>query len=304
MDTDHKAFQLEALSLFEKQSSWREESNRQFSNILNSNSSIINKGINDLVRENSSLRAELSFVKNERSGLLKTVDNLNDEIRQLRPKRKTLPEPEEDLQDIPEASNEIVEVKEQELRRNHVGIKKNDHKMMEYHVEMSDREIQEHNKRPQNEGDTMNVIWHDDDLENEDVHNIEDDPDDPVDWETPKDESDRKEPERDETRVAKDKKKKKEVPLPLKKMYQCDVCNYTNSNKAHLNLHKRNVHRVENKTFICESCPDTFTTWGGLQCHINWKHKFDQKYECNLCPYKAVYRGHLQAHIKKLHKQI
>ena len=108
----------------------------------------------------------------------------------------------------------------------------------------------------------------------------------------------------DETRVAKDKKKKKEVPLPLKKMYQCDVCNYTNSNKAHLNLHKRNVHRVENKTFICESCPDTFTTWGGLQCHINWKHKFDQKYECNLCPYKAVYRGHLQAHIKKLHKQI
>ena len=69
--------------LIQKLSSWRDESHRQMSNIVSSQSRSIDKGFNDLVEEFSDLQAQVSVLRKERTVLLETVDNLNNEIRQM-----------------------------------------------------------------------------------------------------------------------------------------------------------------------------------------------------------------------------
>ena len=77
-------------NLFEKLFSWREESHRQFSDIICSNRGIISEGINDLVKEVNELEGKLIVISKERKVLLETVDNLNGEIKKLNTKVYTL----------------------------------------------------------------------------------------------------------------------------------------------------------------------------------------------------------------------
>ena len=65
--------QREVRDLLQQLSSWREESNRQFSNIIDSHTSSINKGINDLSEEVCDLRTKLSVITQERNNLLQNV---------------------------------------------------------------------------------------------------------------------------------------------------------------------------------------------------------------------------------------
>ena len=74
--------QREVGLFLEKLSAWRDESHKEFSNIIKFHSSGINKGVNDLVEEVSDLKVKLSDVTKERNGLLETVHNLSNEIRQ------------------------------------------------------------------------------------------------------------------------------------------------------------------------------------------------------------------------------
>ena len=74
--------QSEASDLFKKLSDLRVEFDGQFSNIINSHSSNINDGIQDLYEEVCGLKIELSDMRKERKVLLETVDNLNGEISQ------------------------------------------------------------------------------------------------------------------------------------------------------------------------------------------------------------------------------
>ena len=67
-----------------KLSSWRKESQRELSNIINSYNISINKGVNDLVQEVCDLKSELSTVKVEKNYLLETVNNLSSENQKLR----------------------------------------------------------------------------------------------------------------------------------------------------------------------------------------------------------------------------
>ena len=83
MNEARRACQSEMKEVFDKLISLREESYRQFSDIIDSHNSSVSKGINDLVNEVYDLRAELSLVRKEKSVLIETVDNLNVEIRQL-----------------------------------------------------------------------------------------------------------------------------------------------------------------------------------------------------------------------------
>lgn len=65
--------QSELGNFFEKLNMWREESHREFSNILHYHGSSINKGINHLVEEVSDLKVKLSVITRERNHLLETV---------------------------------------------------------------------------------------------------------------------------------------------------------------------------------------------------------------------------------------
>ena len=110
-------WQTEIWNLFKNLNSWKEESNNQFSNIVNSYDKSIKKGIGELAQEVCDLKTQLSettkvyrenytTITDERNVLLETVKNLNDEIRQLNAKLLA-------AQTIlaPEAKNEALKVK-------------------------------------------------------------------------------------------------------------------------------------------------------------------------------------------------
>ena len=103
-------FSSEVGHFFEKLSTWREELNNEFSNILTFHSSSLRQGIKNLAEEVSDLKVELSIITKERNDLLETVHNLGNDIRK-RNAELPLPEPEEIH------SNDIPEVEENhELR--------------------------------------------------------------------------------------------------------------------------------------------------------------------------------------------
>ena len=108
---------VEAKDLFAKLSSLREESYRQFTDLMNCHSSNIRDGIRDLTEKVYSLQSELSVMRKEKSALLETVDDLNREIRQLHIKSQCLTQPDEEVnfeivnKDIPnEDEKELSEI--------------------------------------------------------------------------------------------------------------------------------------------------------------------------------------------------
>ena len=85
--------------LYSKLGSWREESQRHFSNIIDSHSNTIAMTINELQNGVCLLQEQLSVVSKERNDLLETVDNLSGKIRQLSSKLpviRPLQEPEDE----------------------------------------------------------------------------------------------------------------------------------------------------------------------------------------------------------------
>merc|ERR1712018_586630 len=108
--------QSEIGHFFQKLSIWRDESHKEFSNIITFHSSSISKGINDLVEEVSDLKAELSIITKERNDLLETVHNLSSDIRKRSVELPNpQPEPKEiHSNDISEAISPIPEVEENE----------------------------------------------------------------------------------------------------------------------------------------------------------------------------------------------
>ena len=87
---------VDAKDLLAKLSSLKEQSYKQFSDIIDCYSSSISDGIRDLTDEVSDLQSELSLMRKEKSVLLETVDNLNGEIRQLNAKSQSLAQPVEE----------------------------------------------------------------------------------------------------------------------------------------------------------------------------------------------------------------
>ena len=89
--------QTEAKGFFEELISWKEESYAQISNIIDSHNNNVTSGIKDLEDEICGLQTELLSLREERAVLLKTVDYLHSEIRELKTKQQPLPELGEDL---------------------------------------------------------------------------------------------------------------------------------------------------------------------------------------------------------------
>ena len=65
--------QIDIGDMFDQLVDWRNESNRQFSDILEFHRIGISKGMNILVKEVFDLRAELSVIREEKGVLIQTV---------------------------------------------------------------------------------------------------------------------------------------------------------------------------------------------------------------------------------------
>ena len=73
----------EVKNMLEMLNTWKDESQMQFSKIVDSFNTKITEGINDLTNEVCDLQAQLSHTTQERNNLKETINDLNDEIREL-----------------------------------------------------------------------------------------------------------------------------------------------------------------------------------------------------------------------------
>ena len=135
-DVSHKNYQMKKsqndwkIDLYSEFISWKEESQRQFSNIIDSHSNIIDthsssieKTINELLADVGDLQAQLSVITKERNDLLKTVKNLRGDVKQVNENlsfTQTHSEPEDYYDQSTEvyiSEEEVSEVKEEDTER-------------------------------------------------------------------------------------------------------------------------------------------------------------------------------------------
>ena len=94
---------------FKKLSAWsevREESQRQFCDIVSSYNASVSKGINDLITGFCDIQTKLSLVTNEKNELIAQIDKLNGEIKALSAQLFTL----QSLQEFGELSDELYDL--------------------------------------------------------------------------------------------------------------------------------------------------------------------------------------------------
>ena len=95
---NHKGCESELRYMFTRLKSWQEESQREFYNIINSQGTLIDKSLVNLVEDVDELQTQLSAVKKERDNLLQTVANMGIEITKMKaelPSQNVLPDSEE-----------------------------------------------------------------------------------------------------------------------------------------------------------------------------------------------------------------
>ena len=97
-------------NFFQNLSSWKEESQQQLSQLVETYNQIIIKAVTELVEENSDLRDKYSVTKKEKDCLLEAVSNLNGEIRHLNAKLHAAQPHTQSEEDIVHHLNEEVEL--------------------------------------------------------------------------------------------------------------------------------------------------------------------------------------------------
>ena len=85
-----------------------------------------------------------------------------------------------------------------------------------------------------------------------------------------------------------------------KKDNKCDSCEKAFCSKSELNWHREAVH-VKLKNFKCEFCTKSFSLNTALKTHISRVHEKKYKYECYMCNKSFVTKAHLRRHEKIPH---
>ncbi len=116
----------------------------------------------------------------------------------------------------------------------------------------------------------------------------------------------------------------KKLPTNKSRKYPCDLCSFKFHYSSHLNIHKRNVHKVnidkkqevsENATdknvdhskrlppklYDCEICKAKFSSQNNFLRHKNL-HNMSRKYPCDLCSFRFKTGSDLKKHKRNVHK--
>ena len=87
------------------------------------------------------------------------------------------------------------------------------------------------------------------------------------------------------------------------KIFKCDICNLTFSQKDKINHHVYNVHKG-NKAFQCETCEKSFSQKINLKTHSLSVHEKKKPNKCEYCDHKFSLKGDLDKHISSVHEGI
>ena len=298
--------QSEVKDLFNKFISFREETHKQCSTIINAHS--INKGIHDLVEEVFQLQAQVSIITKERNVLLETISNLNCEIRQLNskiPVCDALSEAEETLNDS-EEDNSDTNV--HFVERNTIPNENHNEDESVRCDDVEDETSLSHDKQP------LNDRVH--------TYNLED-----VDMEEKNGnygEADEDKMNGTETKQSESKCNKEKNIDCHEKDSVCQECNFAFSNNENLTIHLKNFHsdmemsrddssvnQGESGTPLGNSritkCKTAigYKEEQGLLLHRDSVHKSGkQKFNCEHCPYSTFIKSSLKRHTNIVHKKI
>ena len=275
--------------LFDQLKSWREVSQREFSNIINSHSKLIgrhqffmtriNNGINELVEKVTDLEERLSVITNERNDLLGTVDNLSGEIRELnakltieQPLRE--PDPPDHGQGLLEVGNpqlEVLDIKQELIERTSFSI-------------LLDRQGEDIGKN--------STIEHQDETHVNSTIFTE-----------KKEKIVKSEQYPNTTSYSKNLKKHiKGAPEKIRK-HICGECTYATSRKDNLKQHIRRVHD-KTGSHVCGECGYSFTRKDSLKKHIKVVHEKLMNHVCVECGFATSLKDNLRKHIKRVHEKI
>ena len=312
--------QTELRSLFYKLDSWREVSQRQFSNIINSYNSSITKGVNDLVEEVCNLKTELSAITEERNDLIHSVNNLSDEIKKFKnnlPKVHSSPDHEKNngTPEVGSSKVEVMDIKEDaegttynylDGQAEHIA-----YGSFQHEDSFPDTVPEEQNRRteivdqeeciyyraiPDSSGQQKKYILNDRapinspvvtdfaDLVDPDdnVQNIRADQVHDIDYENEETEKSRKNKE--------ESKKHIEGVNEKSRKHGCKECGYATFTKSTLMKHMKELH---------ENPMDHISAEGG--CATSQKGKLSK---CDQCPYTTGHQQRLRLHIEGVHKKV
>ena len=286
--------------MFEKLTSLREESHRQFSDIINSHSGSISKGINELVQEVSDLKAKLSVNRKATNVLLETIDNLNAEIRQLNPKLTivhTLPEPEENHDShIQEEDGSEVGVPI-DLNLERPGI----------HLDIDTEEVFQDNE------DTFDTHNQDQKLHSSnDCNNLSDPPTNEL-TEDLVNNVGKLQTHEDLNQYKAERSVEKHIDTRENHSedYVCPHCNFSFSTSENLAIHVENVHPNLDASEMIFRNNEELEKKSNLSKDNTALHEItvghkerNKKYKCEECPYTSNYNRNLKAHIDIVHKKI
>ena len=312
--------QTELRSFFYKLDSWREVSQRQFSNIINSYNSSITKGVNDLVEEVCNLKTQLSAITEERNDLLLSVNNLSNEINKLKdnlPKVHSLPDHEKNYEcETPEVGSskvEAMDVKEEDAegttystcldgQAEHI-----DYGSFQPEVSVPDAVPEEQNRTTTISTEIGDWIGIADVVDPDNVQNIRAYKDDGIDYENEVTEESRKS-KGDSIEGVNEKSRK----------HGCEECGYATFTKSTLMKHMKEVHEnkkdpisaegvyassQKGKLSKCEQCPYKTYHQQRMRLHIEGVHEKVLKHTCGECGYAATWRSNLKRHMQTKHRK-
>ena len=279
--------QSEIRYLFNKLESWKDDSQREFSNIMNFHKSTIKKGINELANEVSDLQEKLSVTKKERNdlfedvgdlqqrisvitkernGLINWVDHLSCEIRKLRAKYPI----EEQLQGPKDfISHEI----ENHLNDSIFHELADEYAVNEEAGEINHLKSHDENVKVETEvdiaGENVEVALEDDLDTLEEITKVEADAElkgehveDPIEKCF--------EDNQGRIKAKQSQDNRKNSVHKVFKRFKCDLCDYSSDYSSNVNKHKKMIH--DKKRLKCEDCEYTTTRYGSLKKHMAHVH--------------------------------
>ena len=328
--------QSEMREFFEKIRTWRKESEREFSNIIDSYSISINNGIKSLVEEINELKNELSAITQERNDMIETVNNFRQLSSKL-PNPQQLPKheviDERDTQSM--GTPEVVEGQYGEGPIISSSIAEPGGDQDEFIA--NDDVLGEGKKHTINfpydstfNANTTGIEYFGQFKElNKDIVNIKQEGNIQLDghmctkckvgfstsgnlnmhlknvhsqWEQIM--------KCDPKHMIEDKnlsiitrgKGDSDLNMGYKK-FNCEECPYTAAQKANLKAHITGVH-AKIKKYICQECGYAAKHKSGLKQHVAGVHEKIKNHDCTECGYSATVKGNLKQHIEQVHEKI
>ena len=315
MSKNQKYSHEKVIDLHKKLVLWRDESHKQFLNIVDTHINIINDAMNTFVEEVNDLQAQLSASRKERNDLIETVRTLSGKIKKQHHN--------EDPQDLDSKDVEHKENEGSDIERHLNGYEDfNEEEEIKDKGNISDEAL---SQQALNGSDTESYLTFN---AFEDMDAI--DMDDQGVYEKDNSQTDHEEKENLSRSVKIESKKlvgpdvinplveSAKVPLPLstlkqmgksvqtnrEKTFKCEQCPYASLQKYRLIQHIAARH-TKIKNIACGECSYVTTCKSNLYNHRKsckmGNNKLSWKLRCALCPYSAVRKDNLEKHILRRH---